>query len=75
MTIFAYIAHKDGEWVGVCSAKGDRSNIAKFLSFYVRQGFDIMSVATREEYLAKLDSMKMWGDEEARLPFDDEVAK
>lgn len=75
MTIFAYIAHKDGEWVGVCSAMIDRGEMAKFMIPFVIKGFDIMSVATREEYLARLDSMKMWGDEEARLPFDDEVTE
>lgn len=68
MTIFAYIAHKDGKWGGVCSAMIERDGLAKFMAAFIIMGFDIMPTATREEYLAKLDSMKMWGDAEEAKP-------
>jgi hypothetical protein len=68
MTVFAYIAHKDGYWGGVCSPRIGAKSLAKWLAGFIRSGFDIMPVASREEYLATLDRMQPWFDRpEARL--------
>lgn len=67
MTVSAYIAHKDGYWggvyrTGVCEGKTERRELAKFLSSFARDGFDVMPVASREEYLATLKKMEPWFD-------------
>lgn len=56
---WAFIAHKDNHWAGVCAATGDRE-AGKFLAEFARDGFAITTVFSRDEYNKVLDGMKCW---------------
>ena len=62
MSIFGYIAHKDGYWGGICSSSMPPKDLAKFLADFVKDGFEIMTVADRDDYNAKIKDMKPWSD-------------
>ena len=55
--VWAYIAHKDGYWAGVCCPGKET---ADFLAEFVADGFAISTVFSREEYETLLDSMQDW---------------
>lgn len=56
---WAFIAHKDNHWAGVTVADGSRG-CGKFVADFVRDGFSILTVYSREEYTKTLDGMKCW---------------
>lgn len=58
--IFAYVAHKDGKWAGVCSIFAGRKSLNDFLAEFAADGFTLQAVKDREEYNALLDSLKPW---------------
>jgi hypothetical protein len=58
--IFAYVAHKDGKWAGVCSIFAGRESVKEFLAEFAADGFMLQPVKDREEYNALLDSLKPW---------------
>lgn len=68
MSAWAYIAHKDGYWAGLHSAraidrefnKAEKSDLAKFIARFVADGFSITTVESREEYNWVLETMKGW---------------
>lgn len=62
MTVWAYLAVKGEYWGGICSAKYDGKRLGKFMSEFVRSGFEIISVADRNEYNQKLDLLKPYSD-------------
>jgi hypothetical protein len=56
---WAFIAHKNGYWAGLCAADGTKE-AAKFVSDFVAGGFSITTVYSREEFNAILKPMEMW---------------
>lgn len=58
---WAFIAHKDNHWAGVTVADESRDT-SKFVADFVRGGFSIVTVYSRDEYRKTLDGMKMWHD-------------
>ena len=58
MTAWAYIAHKGGYWAGICSAEVSPRFLKKFFGEFA--GFQIELVDSREAYLSKIKSMKIW---------------
>lgn len=55
---WAFIAHKDGCWRGVCVAD---KGAGKFLASFIAKGCAVTTVYNREEYnafLAKLDAFE-----------------
>lgn len=61
-TPWAYIAHKDGYWAGVCSPEIGKRELTKFLGEFAADGFSIQTVMSREEYKTVLDGMNHWHD-------------
>ena len=59
---WAFIAHKGGYWAGVISAEVPKSDLKRFLGDFGVDGFDITTVHSREEYLAKIKELKFWHD-------------
>jgi hypothetical protein len=57
---FAFIAHKDNHWAGVCSP--DVSDLKDFLGDFAAEGFTITPVADRAEYESTLAGMSAWHD-------------
>lgn len=47
---FAYVAHKDDKWGGVCSATAGKKSVKEFLAEFISDGFTVQPVATRKEY-------------------------
>ena len=60
MAAWAYIAHKDGYWAGVCAGDVPKRILAKFLGDFAADGFSISTVNDRTEYDAMLVPMKFW---------------
>jgi hypothetical protein len=58
VSVWAYLAVKGEYWGGVCSANANPKSIGKFMSEFVKAGFEITSVADRSEYNQKLDLLK-----------------
>lgn len=48
---WAFIAHKDGRWGGLCVADKDAG---KFLAPFINKGYSVTTVYSRDEYLAEL---------------------
>lgn len=63
--IFAYVAHKDGKWAGVCSIFAGRASLKEFLAEFAGDGFTLQPVSSRAEYDALLNSLKPWWDGDA----------
>lgn len=59
MTAWAYIAHKGEYWGGVAATSMPAKDLAKFISDFVKDGYEIMPIADRDEYEAKMAGMKM----------------
>ena len=59
---WAFIAHKDGYWAGVCTATLPKRELKKFIGDFVADGFSITTVDSREQYDATLKTMKFWHD-------------
>jgi hypothetical protein len=57
---FAYVAHKDGKWGGVCSIFAGRASVKEFLAEFAADGFTLQPVYSREEYVSLLDSLRPW---------------
>jgi hypothetical protein len=57
---WAFIAHKDGYWAGVCTAQMAKRDLRKFLGDFAAEGFSIMSVNDRDEYNKALSELKFW---------------
>lgn len=65
---WAYIAHKDGYWGGWHSArllnrefnKAEKRALAKFIAGFVKDGFSIITVESREEYDRVIGGMRSW---------------
>lgn len=57
---WAFIAHKDEFWAGVCAADVPRPDLTEFIGDFVADGFSIMTVHSRAEYDATLAKMKFW---------------
>lgn len=55
---WCYLAHKDGYWAGVSAP--DLSDIGRWISSYIKDGFTVTSLSSREEYLETIRSMKSW---------------
>ena len=53
---WAFIAHKNGRWGGVCTAD---KTAGKFLSSFIADGYSVLTVYNREEYNAALAKMDM----------------
>ena len=63
---WAFIAHKDGKWGGVCAADIPAKEIGKFTVEFIASGFDIKTVFSREQYLAELAKLKCLDDEASK---------
>ncbi|HVR57583.1 MAG TPA: hypothetical protein VMT72_12235 [Pseudolabrys sp.] len=59
---WAFIAHKDGYWAGVCSGDLPKRELKRFLGDFAANGFSISTVNSREEYNAFLAPLKFWHD-------------
>lgn len=59
---FAFIAHKDGYWAGVCSPEIPKRELQKFLGDFAASGFSIMTVDDRDSYNRQLETLKFWHD-------------
>lgn len=59
---FAYIAHKDNHWAGICSPEVGRKELKDFLGGYAADGFSITTAADRDEYDRIIKGMKFWHD-------------
>ena len=57
---WAFIAHKDGRWAGVAVGNLPKRDLKKFLGDFAADGFAIDTVFSREEYDAKLKTLKCW---------------
>jgi hypothetical protein len=57
---WAFVAHKDGYWAGVCSPKVGKAELRKFLGDFAAAGFSITSVDNREEYVNLIGGMGCW---------------
>lgn len=68
MSTWVYIAHKGDYWGGLIAANIDRKSLSKFMSDYVKDGFDIMAVPDREKYLKIIDTMKPWNESPDYVP-------
>ena len=55
---WAYIAHKHGRWGGVIVAPVPKKDLNDFIAGFAIDGFSIMAVYSREEYLAELSKSK-----------------
>ena len=60
MTAWAYIAHKDGKWAGIASAKQPKRALRKFLGDFAADGFSITTVEDREEYNRVIGGLAPW---------------
>ena len=59
---WAYIAHRDGYWCGVASSELPKRDLNSFIGEFIRDGFSIMTVFSRAEYLSELAKLKYWHD-------------
>lgn len=57
---WAFIAHKDGRWAGVAAANMPKKDLRKFLGDFAADGFEIMTVKSRDEYNAALAKLRTW---------------
>ena len=57
---FAYVAHKDGRWGGVCSALAGKKSVKEFIAEFLADGFTIQPVATRDEYDELTTKLAPW---------------
>ena len=55
---WAYVAHKDGYWAGVSCAEGE--TLAAFVADFIRDGFTVEPVVSREAYLDMTAKMQPW---------------
>lgn len=55
-SIWAYVALKDGAFSGAITADAPRASIINFFDDALLSGCEVLSVSTREEYLAMLTS-------------------
>ena len=62
ITPWAFIAHKEGFWCGVASATLPKRDLRKFLGDFAANGFAIMTVNSRAEYLKVIDNLKPWAE-------------
>ena len=61
MSVWAYVAHKDGYWAGACSGTHlSKKEIAKFTGDFIADGFSITPCSNREEYDRLIESMPDW---------------
>ena len=60
---WAFIAHKDGRLGGVAAAEIPKRELRKFLGDFAADGFDIMTVNSRDEYNAALPKLKQFGEQ------------
>ena len=59
---WAFVAHKDGYWAGVCSPAVGKRELKKFTGDFVAAGFSITVVNSRDEYNDMLGKLKFWHD-------------
>lgn len=59
-TPWAFVAHKDGKWAGVAAADMPKKDLGKFICDFAADGFSIMPVASRDEWLEVSGRMPMW---------------
>lgn len=57
---WAFVAHKDGFWAGLASARLPRHDLTKFLGEFASEGFTISTVHDRAEYDALLLTLQPW---------------
>jgi hypothetical protein len=62
MSAWAYIAHQDGYWFGLASAAMPRKDLVKSLGRWALDGATVITVHSREEYLATMQTLKPWED-------------
>ncbi len=55
---WCYLAHKDGHWAGVSAP--DLKGIGSWIAGYIKDGFTVSSLGSREEYLEAINAMKSW---------------
>jgi hypothetical protein len=82
--VWAYVAHRDGKWVGVIAGSLDLSGkeaekwtreIAKFCGNEIASGGEITRVYSREEYEALVKGMEPWQrPKKAAAPRDPDTA-
>lgn len=58
--VWSYICHKDGHWAGLVSPEVGKKELARFLGQFAAEGFSISSVASRDEFDAKMATLKPW---------------
>ena len=59
-TAWAYIACKGDYWGGIISDRAGPKELGKFMSEFVKDGFSIINVSSRDEYVTKIGAMKPW---------------
>lgn len=57
---WAYVAHKDGRWAGVCACDIHKKSLNEFLEEFAVDGFTLQPMANREEYLEFTAKMPPW---------------
>lgn len=57
---WAYVAHKDGRWAGVCVCDFNQKSLNEFLEEFAADGFTLQPMANREEYLEFTKKMPAW---------------
>lgn len=58
--VWAYVAHKNGYWAGVCSPAVGKRELKEFLAEFAAEGFTLTPVFDRAEYNVLLDTMQEW---------------
>lgn len=62
MTVFAYIAEKDGRIVEVCAGQIDNAELARWAANVIQHGCDLTPMKTKEDYQAAILLRKWWGE-------------
>lgn len=57
---WAYVACKEGKWAGVASAEMRKKDLGKFMAEFASDGFSIVTVHSRDEWLKLSSEMPMW---------------
>ena len=57
---WAFVAHNDVYWAGVCSPDVGKKALSRFVSDFALDGFTITPVWSREEYLSIINRLLPW---------------
>lgn len=64
--VWAYVAHKEGKFVGAISTEAGQKEVGKFCGGFIASGFTITPTYNRDEYLALIEPMGIWEPEKKR---------